>query len=169
MKKAIIIVAAFLCLFVWVTFRHPSRKPLGLVGPAPEFTLTDLANHPLNLSGLRGKVVVLDFWATWCGPCREEIPHFIALQSKYEPRLQVVGISMDDEEKPVREFQQQFKMNYPVAMGNPKVAEQYGGILGLPITFIIDRNGQIFARHLGATNVSVIEDEIQKLLMQPPS
>lgn len=74
---------------------------------------------------------------------------------------------MDDDEKTVREFQQQFKMNYPVAMGNPKLAEQYGGILGLPITFVIDGNGQIVGRHIGATNVSVIEAEIQKLLAQP--
>lgn len=76
---------------------------------------------------------------------------------------------MDDDEPPVRQFQQQFKMNYPVALGNPKLADQYGGILGLPITLVIDRNGRITARHAGTSDASVIEAEIQKLLASPPA
>ena len=134
------------------------------------FSLTDLSGRTFSLSDSRGKVVVLDFWATWCDPCKQEIPHFIEMQSKYAPQgLQILGISMDDDEPPVRLFQQQFKMNYPVAIGNPKLADEYGGILGLPITFVIDRKGRITARHIGATDPSVIEAEVQKLLAQPPS
>ncbi len=108
--------------------------------------------------------MVLDFWATWCDPCKEEIPHFIALQQKYPQQLQLIGLSMDDDEKPVRAFQQQYKMNYPVALATPALAGQYGGILGLPITFVIDRGGHIAARHIGATDVTVIEAEVRKLL-----
>ncbi len=113
------------------------------------------------LSSYRGKVVLLDFWATWCGPCKEEIPHLVDLQNRYgSDGLQIIGISMDDSPDPVREFSQQFKMNYPVVMGNAKTGELYGGILGLPIAFVIGQDGRINSRHIGATNSSVFEKEI---------
>ena len=108
---------------------------------------------------------MLDFWATWCSPCREEIPHFVQLQEKYRDRgLQVIGVSMDDSPEPVPAFVQQFHMNYPVVMGNAKIGELYGGLLGLPITFILDREGHIVAKHVGATDAAVIEQEIAGLL-----
>jgi peroxiredoxin len=91
------------------------------------------------------------------------------MQKRYGPRgLQVIGISMDDDEKLARAFQQQFKMNYPVAMGSAQLADQYGGILGLPITYLIDRQGRIVARHIGATEAAVFEAEIGKLLKSAP-
>jgi cytochrome c biogenesis protein CcmG, thiol:disulfide interchange protein DsbE len=172
LKKTVFTIALAAALLAWVLLRHPSsaHNNTRALRPAPDFSLTDLSGRHLRLSDYRGKVVVLDFWATWCDPCKQEIPHFIALQDKYGSQgLQVLGVSMDDDEPPVRQFQQQFKMNYPVALGNPKLADQYGGILGLPITFVIDRNGQLTARHVGATEPSVIEAEVQKLLAQSHS
>ena len=132
---------------------------------APDFSLVDVSGHKLILSSYRGKVILLDFWATWCDPCREEIPRFVELQNKYRDRgLQIIGISMDDTPEPVRDFYRQFKMNYPVAVGNAKIGELYGGVLGLPIAFLIDREGRIYSKHVGATEISVLENEIKALL-----
>ncbi len=132
---------------------------------APPWSLTDITGQKLNLSDYKGKVVLLDFWATWCGPCRIEIPWFVELQEKYrDPGFAVIGISMDDGPGPVREFYKQYKMNYPVAMGDDKLGELYGGILGLPTTFLIGRDGRIYAKHVGATDLAVFEEEIKHLL-----
>jgi len=110
-------------------------------------------------------VVLLDFWATWCVPCREEIPHFVELQDKYRQQgLQIIGVSMDDGPEPVRDFYREFKMNYPVVMGDAKTGELYGGVLGLPIAFVIGRDGRIYAKHIGATDVAVFEKEFAGLL-----
>ena len=132
---------------------------------APDFTLSQLNGEQLTLSSYHGKVVLLDFWATWCVPCREEIPHFVELQDKYRERgLQIIGVSMDDSADPVRPFAQQFRMNYPVVMGNAKLGEEYGGVLGLPIAFLLDRDGRIVKKHIGATAIEVLDREIAPLL-----
>ncbi len=128
---------------------------------APTFSLTDLNGRPLNSSDYRGKVILLDFWATWCAPCRTEIPQFVQLQKKYgDEGFQMIGISMDDAPKPVREFYDEFKLNYPVAMGDEKTAEAYGGVLGLPINILIGRDGRIYAKHTGVTDANALEQEI---------
>lgn len=132
---------------------------------APDFSLPLLTGGELELSTFRGKVVLLDFWATWCDPCRDEIPRFVDLQNRYGSQgLQIIGVSMDDDLAPVRDFYQRFKMNYPVIMGNAQVGEAYGGVLGLPIAFLIGRDGRIYAKHIGATGISVFEREIAGLL-----
>jgi len=132
---------------------------------APDFTLPQLEGKELRLSSYRGKVVLLDFWASWCAPCREETPHLIELQNKYADRgLQIIGVSMDDSPDPARAFYQQFHMNYPVVMGNAKTGELYGGVLGLPIAFLINGDGRIYAKHIGATDPAIFEKEVVALL-----
>lgn len=105
--------------------------------------------------------MLLDFWATWCDPCREETPHLVELQHEYADRgLQIIGVSMDDTSEPVREFYEQFHVNYPVVMGNAKTGEAYGGVLGLPIAFLLDRNGRIVSKHIGPTKAETFDREI---------
>ena len=132
---------------------------------APEFSLPDLTGKALKLSDYRGKVVLLDFWATWCDPCREEIPHFVELQNKLgDQGFQIIGVSMDDGPEPVRDFSRQFKMNYPVVMGNAQIGELYGGVLGLPIAFVVGRDGRIYSKHIGPTDISLFNREIMEVL-----
>jgi peroxiredoxin len=132
---------------------------------APSFTRVDLNDRQVSLADYRGKVVLLNFWATWCVPCLAELPRFVAWQQEYGGRgLQVIGISMDDEEQPVRTLSQKYRLNYPVVMGDEKIGEMYGGILGLPVTFLIDRSGRIRFKHEGDTDITTIESEMRGLL-----
>ena len=132
---------------------------------APDFSLQRLDGTNLSLSSYRGNVVLLDFWATWCAPCREETPHLVELQQKYgDQGLQIIGVSMDDSPDPVGPFYREFHMNYPVVMGTAHTGELYGGVLGLPIAFLIDREGRIYRKHLGATDVQELETEVKELL-----
>jgi peroxiredoxin len=132
---------------------------------APDFSLPRLSGESLQLSTYRGNIVLLDFWATWCDACRDEIPRFEDLQNQYGRQgLQIIGISMDDSAEPVRDFCQRFKMNYPVVLGNAQIGELYGGVLGLPIAFVIAPDGRIYSKHVGATDVSLFEKEIVSLL-----
>jgi peroxiredoxin len=132
---------------------------------APEFVRPDLDNKSLDIKTYRGKVVLLNFWATWCTPCQVEMPSFKAWQRKYGPRgLQVIGISMDDDPALVREASDKLKLNYPIAMGDVKLGDLYGGVLGLPMTFLIDRHGEIRAMYQGETNLGKMEIHLQSVL-----
>ena len=170
MKRILILVIAATAIVGGVYFTRHSRSTLTAPSTkerrlAPDFTLPQLNGQQLTLSAYRGNVVLLDFWATWCVPCREEIPHFIALQQKYgDHGFQMIGVSMDDSADPVGPFNQQFHMNYPVVIGNAKIGGLYGGVLGLPIAFLIDRDGRVYAKHIGATNAAIFEKEISSLL-----
>ena len=134
--------------------------------PAPGWTLQDLAGKTVHASDFKGKVVILDFWATWCPPCRAEIPGFIDLQKKYQDQgLIIVGVSMDDGGvDTVKSFVQKMGMNYPVVMSDTNVVSAYGNIEAIPTTFIIDRTGRIVTQHLGLTKESEFETEIKSLL-----
>ena len=132
---------------------------------APDFQLLSLDGTRVKLSEVRGRPVLLNFWATWCAPCRVEMPWLVAIDQKYRAQgLQVIGVSMDDGPEPVRDYYQRFKMNYPVVMGNAKIGELYGGVLGLPIAFVIGRDGRIYNKHIGAIDVSIFENEIVNML-----
>jgi thiol-disulfide isomerase/thioredoxin len=132
---------------------------------APNFSRVDLNHRRVNLADYRGKVVLLNFWATWCAPCLTEMPRFVAWQQEYSGRgLQVIGISMDDEEQPARVAYRKYKLNYPVVMGDERTGEMYGGVLGLPVTFLIDAKGKIRFRHEGAVDLNQLQNEIQTLL-----
>lgn len=160
-----VVLTAIIVMFVVASFYSLRRYRTEPHRLAPDFTLPQLDGPPLQLSAYRGKVVLLDFWATWCDPCRAETPHLVELQRKYGDRgLQIIGVSMDDSPDPVRGFYQQFHMNYPVVMGTAKTGELYGGVLGLPIAFLIGRDGTIYARKIGAQDAAALEKEIQKLL-----
>ena len=155
---------------LYVMNRHRGMSPVLRITSAehplaPEFSLPDLTGKTLKLSDYRGKVVLLDFWATWCEPCREEIPHFVELQDKLgDQGFQIIGVSMDDGPEPVRDFYRKFKMNYPVVMGNAQIGELYGGVLGLPIAFVVGRDGRIYSEHIGATDISLFNREIKAML-----
>lgn len=122
------------------------------VGPAPDFNLPTLAGDTLRLADLRGQVVLINFWATWCGPCVEEIPEFVELYEELHPQgLAIVGITVDEEgAEIVAPFAARFNINYPVAL-DPEgaVAEEYGGVFALPTTYVIDAEGQIVDRVIG--------------------
>lgn len=170
-KVVLILVVIAVVVGLYELARHQSARnggPAGAVGSvAAPFSSVDLNGKPLDLAAYKGKVVLLDFWATWCVPCQSEIPHFVEFQNNYAAQgFQVIGVSMDDGPDPVRAFYQQYKMNYPVAMGSTQLAQSYGGILGLPVTFLIDRDGKIAANYRGQTETSVIQQRLEALLKQ---
>ena len=132
---------------------------------APDFTRKTLDGKPLHLASYRGKVVLLNFWATWCGPCMAEMPKFSAWQTKYGAQgLQVLGISMDDDQAPVTKVNRKLQLSYPVAMGDEHLGEQYGGVLGLPISYLIGRDGKVIERYQGQTNLDQMEKQITAAL-----
>jgi thiol-disulfide isomerase/thioredoxin len=132
----------------------------------PAWTLKDLAGKTVSLSDFKGKVVVLDIWATWCPPCRAEIPHFIELQDEYKDKgVTVVGMSVDSTgPESVAKFAQEHKMNYPIVMADEATATAYGADQGIPLTIVIDKKGNVVARHLGLTDKEVFENDIKTAL-----
>jgi thiol-disulfide isomerase/thioredoxin len=136
--------------------------------PAPEFKFKDLGGKDLSLEASRGKVILLNFWATWCGPCRAEIPELIALQNRYEDRLQIIGLVVDDDdESEIRKVIASEGMNYPVALADPETRFAYGGIAALPTVFVINADGRVVQKHVGLFDPALYETEVRALLGLP--
>jgi cytochrome c biogenesis protein CcmG/thiol:disulfide interchange protein DsbE len=133
---------------------------------APDFKLKTLDGKEVQLSSLRGKAVLLNFWATWCEPCKIEMPWLVDLQKKYRQQgLEIVGVAMDDSgEKTIADFAKKMQVNYTVLVGSEKVAQMYGGLDGLPTSFFLGRDGKVVDTALGLVSESTIEDAIKKSL-----
>jgi cytochrome c biogenesis protein CcmG/thiol:disulfide interchange protein DsbE len=146
-----------------------SLKPDKERHAAPDFALKDADGKTVHLSDYKGKVVLLDFWATYCGPCRIEIPWFMDFERKHKSQgFSVLGVSMDDDGwDAVKPFITELAINYRVMVGDDSTAEMYGGIEALPTTFLIDRDGKIAAVHVGLTSKSEMENGIEQLLQTP--
>jgi cytochrome c biogenesis protein CcmG/thiol:disulfide interchange protein DsbE len=143
-----------------------SNPSLSRLPSAPNFILKDLNGHKVTLSDFKGKVIILDFWTTWCPPCREEIPHLIDLYAAYRGRgLEVVGIALEPYNlRGVKDFIQRYRVTYPVLIGDNKVSSDYGGIVSIPTTFVITQDAKIYRAYVGYQEKAVFEKDIQTLL-----
>lgn len=161
--------AVLLALMLGTLVSHAQSGDSLLHKPAPQFVLSDLDHHRIDLADYRGRVVLLTFWATWCAPCQIEMPRFVEWQQRYgKDGLQIIGISMDDDSAPVVALTRKRHVNYPVVMGDEHIGERYGGVLGLPVTFLIDRSGKVAARYKGESSLAAMEREVRRLLQEKP-
>jgi thiol-disulfide isomerase/thioredoxin len=168
---AIVVAAVCVAVMLFAGLRMARRGAaavprVGVATMAPDFTLESLDGKNTKLSDYRGKAVLLNFWATWCGPCKIEMPWFVDLQKQYgDQGLQIVGVAMDDSSKEdIAKFAKEMGVNYPVLIGKESVGDQYGGVPGLPESFFIGRDGKIVDRIMGLKGKAEIEDAIKKAL-----
>lgn len=167
---AILVVAVGMMLVSAIFFARNTKdariagNPTGQI--AADFELVDLSGKTVKLSDFRGKAVLLNFWATWCSPCKVEMPWFVDLQQRYGPEgLVVLGVAMDDSGKDViAEFANEMNVNYTVLLGKEAVADAYGSVQFLPTTFYIDRQGKVIDRVFGLVSRKEIEDNVKKAL-----
>jgi peroxiredoxin len=161
------ILASILLLALAATAQSPktSKSSTGR-SPAPNFNLKDASGKDVKLADLKGKVVLVNFWATWCEGCQVEIPWFVEFQREYADRgLAVVGIAMDDDWKSVKPWIEEKKVNYPIVIGNQGLGKQYG-LIGMPLTALVDREGRIADVHNGIVDKTATEQRIKDLLQQ---
>lgn len=165
MKKTVLF--GILLALAWSTGCGAEQGALSR-SAAPDFTVSTLNGQKIQLSALKGKVILLDFWATWCPPCRAEIPHFNELYAAYHGKgLEIVGLALDQNgPADVVAFVQQQSVSYPIAMGTSAIVEAYGGVRGIPTTFLIDPQGRIAKKYVGYQEKQVFEKEIQALLAE---
>jgi thiol-disulfide isomerase/thioredoxin len=131
-----------------------------------DFKLKDIEGKEVALSSFKGKVVLLNFWATWCGPCKAEIPGFVELQDKYKDKLTIIGYSVDDTAELAKKYAAEYKMNYPILLGEGRedVQDAYGPIWGIPASFIISKDGKVCRKHMGIAPKAVFEKELVALM-----
>jgi thiol-disulfide isomerase/thioredoxin len=133
----------FAALFALMAPPFLLAAPLPAGSAAPAFTRPDLSGRPVSLTALRGKPVLVDFWASWCPPCIVEIPHLIAAKKRYAGKLEIVGVSMDDDAASAKDIAVKYRFNYPLVMGDVALAKSFGGVLGLPAMFLIGPDGKV--------------------------
>jgi cytochrome c biogenesis protein CcmG/thiol:disulfide interchange protein DsbE len=167
--RNLLVALTLLCLAVgFYLIRNSARSKRDSLRTVPELSLTDLNGSAIHTADYKNKVVLVNFWAAWCVPCAEEVPQFVALQKKYQDQgLQVIGFSVDDDAKELQSFYRKYQMNYPVIPSDIKIADAFGGVLGLPTTFVIDRDRRIHTKHIGPTDFSGLEQEVVALLKSP--
>jgi thiol-disulfide isomerase/thioredoxin len=173
----LVIVAFVVALMLYVGYHKARRASAGFnshltqSSPAPDFALESLDGKTMRLSDFRGKAVLLNFWATWCGPCKIEMPWFVDFQKQYGSQgLQVVGVAMDDASKEdIGKFAKDMGVNYPILIGKESVGDQYGGVPALPESFLIGRDGKVMDRIIGLRGKAEIEDAIKKALNTQPA
>jgi len=164
------LVLAGLLIFAGAAFAQelPVIRFVRAPDPAPDFKLKDTAGTEISLADSKGKVILLNFWASWCGPCRAEIPGLIALQKRYKDKLQIVGLVVDDDDKEeVQKVIQAEGINYPVAFSSVDVRVAYGGITALPTVFVINSDGKVVQKHVGLFDPALYETEVRALLNLP--
>jgi peroxiredoxin len=145
--------------------RDSARFSRDRLRTVPDLSLTDLNGSAIHTADYKDKVVLVNFWAAWCVACAEEVPQFIALQKKYEGQgLQVIGFSVDDDAQELQSFYRKYQMNYPVVPSDIELADAFGGVLGLPTTFVIGRDRRIHNKHTGPSDFSGLEREVVALL-----
>lgn len=148
--------------------QQPTIRFVGNPEPAPEFKLTSLEGKAFSLADYKGKVILLNFWASWCGPCRAEIPDLVELQNKYKDRLQIIGLVVEDDDRDaIKKFVQESGINYPVAIASDGIRLRYGGVPALPTSFVLDADGRIVQKHEGLRDPVLFEVEIRSLLGLP--
>src|ERR1700692_1136127 len=175
MSRIHVAAASAALAFLLASCSRPSSLPTGELKsgghrkPAPNFSLKDSDGNAVNLTDYRGKVVLVNFWATWCGPCEAEIPWFIEFEKKYKDQgFAVLGVSMDDDGwKSVRPYIASHKINYRIMIGSQVISDQFGEIESLPTSFVLDRQGRIASNHVGLIDKVDYQNEIVKLLEAP--
>ena len=140
------------------------KKEGGGTGTVYDITVRTIDGKIVRLSDYKGKVIIVDFWATWCKPCRKSIPDFNRLKEEFGDDLFILGLSKDESPEDVKAFMKEIPINYPVAMATRKLEERFGGILGLPTAFLIDRNGRIVKKFLGYRPYRVWKENVENLL-----
>jgi peroxiredoxin len=167
MRRPIVTTVALVVAFALPAVAPADLTPATSRKTAPDFTLTDAKGAPVKLSAYKGRVLLLDFWATWCTGCKVEIPWYVEFQSKYKKSgLSALGVSMDDDGwKSVKPFLEQHKINYPIVIGNWDMGDRFG-FSSMPATLLIDRHGKIADLHVGMVDKAAFENEIQTLLKE---
>jgi thiol-disulfide isomerase/thioredoxin len=164
-----VVAPLFFCIFsVCASAQQPTIRFVRNPDPAPDFKVAGLDGKTFSLSDYHGKIVLLNFWATWCGPCRAEVPDLVELQKRYKDRLQVVGLVVDDDDQvAIKQFAAKYGINYPIAIASDEVRMQYGGVPALPTSFLVDAEGRVVQKHEGLRDPMLYEVEIRSLLGLP--